>query len=117
MTHTLDNIFRLSGMREAINIAFAGVGRPMKDDICRVSTLNFANRKAEKIGMRNAMYGKSQLISGAIVCVCSHEKRIIPGAIPKLITSDRESSSFPTSEYALSNRAAKPSRKSKMAAR
>jgi hypothetical protein len=35
------------------------------------------------------------------------------GATPKLTTSAKESSSFPIAEYAFSQRAAKPSKKSK----
>ena len=38
------------------------------------------------------------------------------GAAPKLTASARESSSFPISEYAFSNLAEKPSRKSKIIA-
>ena len=30
-------------------MATAGVGTPIKDDVCRVSLLNIANRTAEKI--------------------------------------------------------------------
>ena len=30
------------------NKAFAGVGKPIKEDVCLVSMLNLANRKAEK---------------------------------------------------------------------
>ena len=82
-------------MREATNIAFAGVGIPIKEDVCRESILNFANRKAEKTGIRNAMYGKNEF-SGVITL--NHEKRMTPGATPKLTTSDKESSCFPTSE-------------------
>ena len=31
------------------------VGTPMKDDVCRVSILNLANRKAEKAAIRKAV--------------------------------------------------------------
>ena len=34
--------------KEAINIAAAGVGNPIKEDVCLVSILNLANRIAEK---------------------------------------------------------------------
>lgn len=34
--------------------AFAGVGIPMKEEVCRVSILNLANRRAEKMAMKNA---------------------------------------------------------------
>ena len=40
---------------EAIKIVFAGVGSPMNEEVCRVSTLNFANRNAENIVIRNAI--------------------------------------------------------------
>lgn len=32
-----------------MNMALAGVGSPMNDTVCRVSILNFANRRAEKM--------------------------------------------------------------------
>ena len=41
--------------KEAINIAAAGVGNPIKEEVCLVSRLNFANRIAEKIVMINPM--------------------------------------------------------------
>src|ERR1035437_6895793 len=40
--------FRISGSA-AIKIVFAGVGNPIKESVCLVSILNFANRIAEKI--------------------------------------------------------------------
>lgn len=40
---------------EITHIALAGVGTPRKLSDCRVSTLNFANRKAEKIGTNNGI--------------------------------------------------------------
>lgn len=41
--------------KEAMRIAFAGVGRPIKLSACRVSTLNFASRNAENTGIAKAM--------------------------------------------------------------
>ena len=40
-------VVKTSG-NETKTIAFAGVGRPIKESDCRVSILNFARRKAEK---------------------------------------------------------------------
>jgi hypothetical protein len=37
------------------HIALAGVGKPLKLSDCRVSTLNFANLKAENIGTKNGI--------------------------------------------------------------
>ena len=42
-------------LSEAQNKVLAGVGTPMKDDVCRVSMLNLANRKAENAAIRNAV--------------------------------------------------------------
>ena len=39
--------------KEAINIAAAGVGNPIKEEVCLVLILNFANRIAEEIVMIN----------------------------------------------------------------
>jgi hypothetical protein len=38
-----------------MKMAFAGVGNPIKEDVCRVSILNLANLNAEKTGIRKAM--------------------------------------------------------------
>ena len=35
--------------------ALAGVGIPIKEEVCRVSMLNFANRKAENIAIKKAL--------------------------------------------------------------
>ena len=40
------------------NKAFAGVGRPIKEVVWRVSILNFPNRSAENTAIMNAVYGK-----------------------------------------------------------
>ena len=37
------------------NSALAGVGTPMNDVVCRSSRLNFANLRAEKAAMMNAV--------------------------------------------------------------
>lgn len=41
--------------KDAINMALAGVGTPIKDSDCRVSILNLANRMAEKTGINKAI--------------------------------------------------------------
>ena len=102
-------------------IAWAGTGSPKKEVVWRVSILNLANRNAEKMGMANADSKSNLHIHDSF-----HDKLysslsiklniIIPGATPKLITSDSESSSFPMGEYAFNRRAANPSAKSNTAA-
>ena len=37
------------------NNAFAGVGKPINESLCRLYMLNFAKRNAEKAAMRKAM--------------------------------------------------------------
>ena len=41
--------------KDAINIAAAGVGSPINEDVCLVSMLNFAKRIDEKIGNKKAI--------------------------------------------------------------
>ena len=41
--------------KDAMNIAEAGVGSPIKEDDCLVSILNFAKRIDEKMGIKKAM--------------------------------------------------------------
>ena len=41
-------------MKDPQNKAFAGVGIPMKEQVCLVSMLNFASLRAEKAEMRKA---------------------------------------------------------------
>ena len=55
----------MDGISDAQNKAEAGTGKPKKDVDCRVSTLNFAKRSAEKTGKRKAI--KGQLLSDAYV--------------------------------------------------
>ncbi len=43
-----------STMRAAQKRALAGVGRPMNDEVCRLSILNLANRNAEKTTKKKA---------------------------------------------------------------
>ena len=41
--------------KDAINIAAAGVGSPINEDVCLVSILNFAKRIDEKMGNKKAI--------------------------------------------------------------
>lgn len=119
------------------NKVFAGVGKPIKEDVCRVSKLNFANRNKEKKGIINPARGtntsadlklrRSFIQVKKSNCVFSIEKLEIersdarttiiktPGATPKVTISAKESNCFPNSPEVLNIRAKKPSRKSKIA--
>jgi len=90
--------------------ALAGVGIPLKEVVCPGSLLNFARRSAEAAGR---MPDSTTTGKRGISCPDKRKKIIAPGAVPKVTTSARLSSSFPISEYALSNRAENPSAKSK----
>lgn len=135
--------------KEATSIALVGVGTPINDSDWRVSMLNLARRRAEKIGIRMATIsikgwylnnGCHKLGNGNAQCITSSFilkynsygiaigiievifisiilKIIIPGKTPKLTTSARESNSFPIGLVTFNKRAAKPSKKSKTAAR
>ena len=48
----------MEGISEAQNKPEAGTGKPKKEFDCRVSTLNFAKRSAEKTGKRRAIKGQ-----------------------------------------------------------
>ena len=41
-------------MNDAQKIAFAGTGKPINEEVCRLSLLNFAYRNAENIGIKKA---------------------------------------------------------------
>lgn len=43
-------------------MAMGGVGRPMNEVVCRVSTLNLARRTAENTGSRKARQAKSETL-------------------------------------------------------
>lgn len=47
-------LFSSMNGKDAINMAFAGVGKPIKFSDCRVSILNLASLNAEKTAIRNA---------------------------------------------------------------
>ena len=49
-------LYNIRGI-DPINMAFAGVGNPIKLSVCLVSILNFASRNAENTGIRNAIKG------------------------------------------------------------
>ena len=52
----VDFCIKING-KEAISSAFAGVGNPINTSCCLSSLLNLARRKAEKMGIKKAMYG------------------------------------------------------------
>jgi hypothetical protein len=114
------NCFRIRG-KDAINIAFAGVGTPIKESVWRVSRLNFARRIAEKTGITNAIYAIMSVpkrgipIIGNVFCF-NIIKIIAAGTTPKETTSASESSSFPISLLTCNMRAEKPSKKSNIPA-
>lgn len=92
-------------------IAEAGVGKPRKLSCWRSSILNLASLSAEK-----QPKSKGNKPSAGPTASTYSIDNIIDGSSPKLTTSERESSSLPTSEYAFNNLAAKPSQKSQTAA-
>jgi len=101
--------------KDAIKIAFAGVGNPINDFVWFSSILNFANLKAEKTGIIRAKKGK--ILKLFIIKELSPDKlinlKIIrPGAKPKDIKSANESNSLPISDFIFNNRADIPSKKS-----
>lgn len=93
---------------EVRNIAFAGVGNPINESVCLVSTLNLAKRNADKTAIMRAMYA-SQLMS---------EEESIQrymtnaGNTPKLTMSASESSSLPIDDDTFKSLAVNPSKKS-----
>lgn len=106
-----------------IRIALAGVGSPIKLDDCLVSTLNFASLNAENStitkGINDMRKGADESVERPLSPVRNISYLFsarTAGTIPKLIKSAKESSSLPIGEYALSNLAKKPSRKSNIAA-
>ena len=54
------SISSLPTMSAAQKRAFAGVGNPMNDVVCRSSRLNFASRIAENAAITNATYGTAE---------------------------------------------------------
>ena len=54
MATGLDRNVMLYASPKAQNNAFAGVGSPRKELVCRSSRLNFASLRAENAGIRNA---------------------------------------------------------------
>lgn len=87
------------------NNAFAGVGSPIKEDVCLSSTLNLASRSAEKITIRIGAINTGCSLSVSMfaieetfefIFICAYS--IAAGAKPKLIKSANESSSLPIGE-------------------
>ncbi len=48
VVNTIDRTESGKKTSEVMNMAFAGVGTPINKSVCRASTLNLANRNAEK---------------------------------------------------------------------
>src|SRR5690625_4843213 len=111
-----------------IRIAFAGVGNPIKEEVCRESILNFANLYPEAKVIVNpikAITGKSNSKAGIFsqrkkTPSVSAEKDLfsnctitIPGANPLVIKSAKESNCNPNSLGTLKSLAKNPSKKSK----
>src|SRR5690606_12362899 len=94
--------------RDIIKKAFIGVLSPINSDVCRSSTLNFANLNAENAVTINPKYGRYTLSVDA----SNNLYNTAPGKKPKLITSAKESNSFPISDLTCSSRAIIPSKKS-----
>lgn len=90
------------------NIAFAGMGIPMKEVVCRVSILNLASLTAPATGMRSTVQRSHSWVADS----ARSPKSIMAGATPNVTRSHRESSSLPRFEYAWRALAANPSRKS-----
>ena len=82
-----------------MNIANAGVGRPIKLVSCFVSTLNFARRIAEHNGVieANRKGINKTPCSWVSNILLNSLNKIIAGAIPKVTMSANESSCFPIS--------------------
>lgn len=130
ITSSIDVIFwnvKISGKLK-ISKVFAGVGNPIKLDVCRVSTLNLANLYADATVINNPINGRYPTIelfqprsevTLAISIVWPVNDSLnnwsitIPGTTPLVTTSARLSNSNPTWLWAFKARAAKPSKKSK----
>jgi len=106
----------IQGINAPQNKPLAGTGNPKKTEVCRLSTLNLANRIAEKTGIKRAKKGIFVPKERKTVDFERKEYTKNPGASPKLTTSANESNCAPNGEYALINRAINPSKKSKQAA-
>ncbi len=91
-----------------INKPLAGTGKPINTLFCLVSILNLASLTAEKEGISKAAKGRYNEVVCWLISMCI----IHAGSMPKVIKSARESSCWPSGEYALSSRATQPSRKS-----
>lgn len=53
------------------NNAFAGVGRPINEEVCLVSILKFASLSAEKTASKNARYGMYEVALSGVVAILS----------------------------------------------
>lgn len=101
-----------------MNKVLAGVGKPIKEPVCRSSTLNFAKRYADANVIPKPRYAiiepcawKSAPQGSPLPCK-SNLYITIPGTTPLVTISARESSCRPTSLCTFNKRAKKPSKKS-----
>ncbi len=100
---------------DKIKTVLAGVANPLKYCIWVLSTLNFANLRAEKrtIQIENNSYQKVKGNKFSLIFVLLNNKIIIQvGTNPKLTTSAKESNSLPKSDLMFNALAANPSKKS-----
>ena len=98
--------------KEVINKVLEGVFNPLNESDCVSSTLKMARRKAAQTAIKNPTYGsQSTGDTGTNILYITNA-----GSKPKLTMSASESSSLPIGEFTFSQRAAKPSKKSKTAA-
>jgi hypothetical protein len=99
-------------IREDINKALAGVGRPIKFSSCLESTLNFAKRNAENTAIKKAMNGSHSIFVFSPIMKNSSRA----GKTPNDTISANESSSLPIADFTFNNLADIPSPKSKIKA-
>ncbi len=102
----------LNNGSEVMNNVFDGVFNPLNESLCVSSTLKIAKRRAAPTAIKKATNGiQSLLLTPNNILYMTRE-----GSNPKLTISAKESSSLPIGELTLSIRAAKPSKKSNIAA-
>ena len=94
--------------KEIINSALAGEGNPIKLVVCLSSLLNFARRRAAKMGTASPIQQKI----GSWINLTN----IIPGTTPNETISASESRSLPMGDFTFNALAASPSKKSATAA-
>lgn len=120
-TITLILLYLMINGKETINKVFAGVGSPIKAEVCRVSILKLANRYADASVTKKPKKGKNSILPGLNTCstglfveaLNNSWNNTIPGTIPDVIISAMESNCFPNSPGTFSIRAKNPSKKSR----